>query len=85
MRSHFPRAPEPAVNPDVEAAEDFSRLLRLVEQLPSSQRVVILQRFVEQKSIREIAQHMGKTEGAVKQLQLRALQSLRMQMEGAHA
>jgi DNA-directed RNA polymerase specialized sigma24 family protein len=47
--------------------------------------VVILQRFVEQKSIREIAQHMGKTEGAVKQLQLRALQSLRMQMEGAHA
>jgi RNA polymerase sigma-70 factor, ECF subfamily len=78
-------APEPTVNPDVEAAEDFSRLLRLVEQLPSSQRVVILQRFVEQKSIREIAQHMGKTEGAVKQLQLRALQSLRMQMEGAHA
>ena len=45
---------------------------------------VIHMRFVEQKSIREIAQELGRSEGAVKQLQLRAIESLRAQMEGAH-
>jgi RNA polymerase sigma-70 factor (ECF subfamily) len=78
-------APEPTINPDLDTTEDFARLLRLVDELPSSQRLVIFERFVEQKSIREIAQRMGKSEGAVKQLQLRALQTLRTQMEGAHA
>jgi RNA polymerase sigma-70 factor (ECF subfamily) len=41
-------------------------------------------RFVEQKSIREIAQVLGRSEGAVKQLQLRAIENLRAQLEGAH-
>ena len=41
-------------------------------------------RFVEQKSIREIAQVLGRSEGAVKQLQLRAIGNLRAQLEGAH-
>jgi DNA-directed RNA polymerase specialized sigma24 family protein len=44
---------------------------------------VIIERFVEQRSIREIAGRLNRTEGAVKQLQLRALQSLRIRMEGA--
>ena len=42
-------------------------------------------RFAEEKSIREIAQALGRTEGAVKQLQFRALQNLRSRLEGAHA
>ena len=42
-------------------------------------------RFVEQKSIREIAQELGRSEGAVKQLQLRAIESLRAQMEDNRA
>jgi RNA polymerase sigma-70 factor, ECF subfamily len=78
-------APEPATQPDLAAIEDQGRLLRLVDQLPRDQRRVILERFVEQKSILEIAGLLGKTEGAVKQLQFRALQNLRTQMEGAHA
>lgn len=41
--------------------------------------------FAEEKSIREIAQVLGRSEGAVKQLQFRALQNLRARMEGAHA
>jgi DNA-directed RNA polymerase specialized sigma24 family protein len=44
-----------------------------------------MMRFIEQKSIREIAKEIRKTEGAVKQLQFRALQKLRAQMEGADA
>jgi DNA-directed RNA polymerase specialized sigma24 family protein len=42
-------------------------------------------RFAEEKSIREIATELGRSEGAVKQLQFRALEKLRAQMEGANA
>jgi DNA-directed RNA polymerase specialized sigma24 family protein len=42
-------------------------------------------RFVEQKSIKQVAQEIRKTEGAVKQLQFRALTTLRTRMEGADA
>jgi RNA polymerase sigma-70 factor (ECF subfamily) len=64
---------------------DYSGLFRLVEQLPADQQRVIGMRFAEEKSIREIAMELGRSEGAVKQLQFRALQNLRAQMEGAHA
>jgi DNA-directed RNA polymerase specialized sigma24 family protein len=46
---------------------------------------VVVLRFVEQKSIKEVAREVRKTEGAVKQLQFRALTSLRARMEGADA
>jgi DNA-directed RNA polymerase specialized sigma24 family protein len=42
-------------------------------------------RFVEQKSIREIAQELARSEGAVKQLQFRALENLRDQLGGTDA
>lgn len=71
--------------PDFEATAHRARLFRLVETLPADQRRVIMGRFVDERSIREVAQELGKTEGAVKQLQLRALQKLRAQMEGGHA
>jgi RNA polymerase sigma-70 factor (ECF subfamily) len=70
---------------DLEAVDYHARLFRLVEQLPGVQQRVIHERFVEQRSIREIAARLNKTQGAVKQLQFRALQTLRAQMEGAHA
>jgi RNA polymerase sigma factor (sigma-70 family) len=50
---------------------------RLVKTLPAIQRRVIHLRFAEEKSIREIAQELGRSEGAVKQLQFRALENLR--------
>ncbi len=76
---------DPSHNPNMRAIEYRAKLLRSVEQLPEVQRRVIHERFVEQKSIREIAQKLGKSEGAVKQLQLRALQRLRAQIGGGHA
>ncbi len=77
--------PEPSGGPEQEAIESHARLFRLVEELPAEQRRVVFGRFVEQRSIREIAQQLGKSEGAVKQLQFRALEKLRSQMEGANA
>jgi RNA polymerase sigma-70 factor, ECF subfamily len=51
-----------------------------VEKLPADQREVITKRFAGQKSIAEIAKEMGRSEGSVKQLQFRGLQSLRTMM-----
>lgn len=70
---------------NAEDAEQRTVLSQLVEGLPVDQQRVVKMRFIEQKSIREIAKEIGKTEGAVKQLQFRALQKLRAQMEGADA
>ena len=75
--------PEPTKS-EMHVVEDRARLFRLVGELPNTQRQVVHQRFVEQRSIREIAERLGKTEGAIKQLQLRALERLRAQMGVSH-
>ncbi len=71
--------------PDSRELEDIERRIALyqhVEQLPDLQRQVIQMRFVEEKSIREVAAALDRSEGAVKQLQLRALENLRKSMGG---
>lgn len=70
--------------PSLEAAEDGARLFRLVDDLPADQRRVVLMRFAEQRPIRDVALTLGRSEGAVKQLQLRALTTLRAQMRKTH-
>jgi RNA polymerase sigma factor (sigma-70 family) len=55
---------------------------QLVDSLPPDQRLVIVGRFAHQKSVREIALELGRSEGAIKQLQLRALENLRKRLEG---
>lgn len=73
--------PEPV--PDRDATE-HALLFRLVRELPEDQRRVVELRFAEDRSIRQIADELGRTEGAVKQLQLRALQTLRKRMPKDH-
>jgi RNA polymerase sigma-70 factor, ECF subfamily len=70
---------------EFEQVERKATLFRLVERLPAEQRRVVVLRFVEEKSIKEVAREIRKTEGAVKQLQFRALTALRDRMEGADA
>src|ERR1700720_2769294 len=53
----------------LEEIEFRAQIFRLVDTLPIDQRQVIAMRFVQEKSIRAIADEMGGTEGAVKQLQ----------------
>jgi RNA polymerase sigma-70 factor, ECF subfamily len=64
--------------------ERRAALFRLVEGLPEDQRTVIVKRFVEQKTIRDIAKEFGRSEGAIKQLQFRALETLRARVGGSH-
>ena len=68
----------------LEELEHRARLFRLVDQLPADQRRVVVMRFAEQKTIREIAEALGRSEGAVKQLQFRGLQSLRVRLGETH-
>lgn len=70
---------------EIEEVERRATLFRLVETLPAEQKRVVVLRFVDQKSIKEVASEIHKTEGAVKQLQFRALSTLRARMEGADA
>ena len=65
--------------PDIERR---ATLFQLVDSLPVDQRSVIIKRFVEQRSIRDIALEFGRSEGAIKQLQYRALESLRARAGG---
>ncbi len=62
---------------DIAEADDRARLFKLVDELPAEQCRVITMRFAQEKSIAEIARKIGRSEGAVKQLQFRALQALR--------
>jgi len=70
---------------EIKDVERRATLFRLVDTLPAEQRRVVVLRFVEEKSIKEVAREIRKTEGAVKQLQFRALTTLRTRMEGADA
>jgi RNA polymerase sigma-70 factor (ECF subfamily) len=75
----------PPDTPDAREFEDIERRLELyrhVGLLPEVQQRVIRLRFVEEKSIREVAAALDRSEGAVKQLQLRALENLRKSMGG---
>jgi RNA polymerase sigma-70 factor, ECF subfamily len=65
-------------------AERQTFFAQLFKRLPEDQRHVLERRFFEQRSIREIAREMGRSEGAIKQLQFRGLETLRNQVRHCH-
>lgn len=65
---------------DFDSVEEQAIVFDLVGTLPRRQQEVLLLRFVEDKSIREIAGLLSVSEGAVKQLQQRGLARLRTRM-----
>jgi RNA polymerase sigma-70 factor, ECF subfamily len=72
---------ETSTSLDLEEVERRARLFRAVDKLPEDQRSVIMMRFADEKSIREIAGALGRSEGAVKQLQFRGLENLRNRLD----
>lgn len=63
------------------------QLVSALRELTEEQRDVIVLRFIEGRSIKDVASHLGKTLTGVKALQRRAINALRRQleMEGVHA
>jgi RNA polymerase sigma-70 factor (ECF subfamily) len=51
-------------------------LLEALQQLPEEQQTCLVMRFLNENSIAETAKVLGRTEGAIKQLQLRAVRNL---------
>ena len=78
---------EPASRQNVEAdatlAVDRSILLVALTKLKTEHRDVIVMRFIEGYSALEVAAALGKTEGAVRTLQHRALERLRKEFDDA--
>ncbi len=60
---------------------DFAAVLHKLQLLNDQQREVLVLRFIEDLSIAETAEVMQKSEGAVKALQHRALESLRRYLQ----
>lgn len=76
-REQAPSQEEGADSIDLEEVEQRAQISGLLRDLPADQRRVIEMRFMEDKGVKDIAKELGKSEGAVKQLQFRALQNLR--------
>lgn len=86
---YFKRSAREAVVNDLPEATDESwesrlievetraRLFELVQRLPKDQRKVLTMRFGQEQSIKGVAAAMGRSEGAVKLLQHRAMETLR--------
>ena len=74
----FPEQADPGRGPEADALASLSNaeLMQAVASLPDDQRDCVLMRFVQELSITETAQILGRSEGAIKQLQLRAVRSL---------
>jgi len=69
-------------NPESEAEAELAKqeLLEVMTCLPQNQRQVIILKFIEGLDNREIGQVMGKKEGAIRVLQMRALSRLRQEL-----
>jgi RNA polymerase sigma-70 factor, ECF subfamily len=77
--------PPPEIAGPAVDLERRAMLFQLVDRLPDAQRRVIELKYLEERSLLEIARALGRTEGAVKQLQRRALEQLRHEWEAGHA
>ncbi len=67
---------------DIASSDNWSDLSGALGKLKQEHRDVVTLRLVEGHSVQEVAQMLGKTEGAVKVMQMRALQSLRGKLNG---
>ena len=74
-------ASDPPVEEQYAARQAGEVLWQAVSTLPVVQQQVLVYRFVRDMSVRDIADAMGRTEGAVKQLLFRAVRRLRQRLQ----
>jgi RNA polymerase sigma-70 factor, ECF subfamily len=74
-------ASDPPVEEQYAARQAGKVLWQAVSTLPVVQQQVLVYRFVRDMSVRDIADAMGRTEGAVKQLLFRAVRRLRQRLQ----
>jgi RNA polymerase sigma-70 factor (ECF subfamily) len=69
-------------DPEMDSLLALDVVRRLLARLPSEQQQVLMLRFVEGFDYAEVAAALGKSQGAVRVIQLRALWRLRQWLEG---
>lgn len=67
----------PSAEDAAEQAASTERALQLLARLPADQRTVLSLRIIGELSLEEVAEAIGRSQGAVKQLQRRALIALK--------
>jgi RNA polymerase sigma-70 factor (ECF subfamily) len=65
----------------VDRKERHEELVEALDELPAAQRDVLVLRFLLGRSVADVARSMRRSEGAVKQLQARALANLRRRLD----
>jgi RNA polymerase sigma-70 factor (ECF subfamily) len=79
-----PAAPDPSPSRVAVARELVEAVRRAVDRVPDDYRQVILLRYQENLSLEEIAQRMGRSVPAVRQLRARAVRRVRLELEKPH-
>ena len=71
-------------NPEDEVIDTMqqAQVMKHLQALTEEQQQVVMMRFIQGHNLQTTAQMMGKTEGSIKQLQFRALQTLARLMQG---
>ena len=69
-------------NPSMETEIRQRELLEIIAELPENQRDIIILKFIEGLDNTEIGSIMGKSQGAIRILQMRALTALRHKLDG---
>ena len=71
----------PSAEDEAQAADSLARVQAVLATLPEDQREVLTLRVVADLSIEQVAQLMGRSPGAIKQLQRRGLVALRRALQ----
>jgi RNA polymerase sigma-70 factor (ECF subfamily) len=74
-------ARQPQPDEILEAEADWTRAMDMIAQLTDDQQDVLILRFIGEMSLNEVAETLGKTLGATKALQHRALAALARMLE----
>lgn len=80
----LPDTPDGSSEPAQKAVESMRRevLMCAVNSLPAKQRDCVLMRFVQGMSVDETAKVLGRSHGAIRQLQFRAIRKLAQELDG---
>lgn len=72
---------EHLISADLEITPEQMDLLKFLYELPEAQQQVLTLRYIQDLSIRDVSRVVKRSEGAVKQLALRGLRTLRERMD----
>ena len=72
-----PESDEPLPGHDLDTKVEYAKVMRALSKLGTLEQDVIIMRFVDDLPIRDVAEAVGKSEGAVKLVQHRAMKKLK--------